>query len=94
MAVLLALTLLARLLRAWWQRRGIVRVIYPDGRRVPVSAETSSAANWAFVNPHAWASCWPTAAASRRFPSLSLLIARSKASLLNSCLQHKNRQAA
>ncbi len=41
MAALLALTLLARLLRAWWQRRGIVQVIYPDGRRVPVSAGTT-----------------------------------------------------
>jgi adenylate cyclase len=41
LAALLALTLLARLLRAWWQRRGIVQVIYPGGRRVPVSAGTT-----------------------------------------------------
>jgi adenylate cyclase len=41
MAALLALTLLARLVRAWWQRRGIVLVIYPDGRRVAVSAGTT-----------------------------------------------------
>ncbi len=41
LAALLALTLLARLVRAWWQRRGIVLVIYPDGRRVAVSAGTT-----------------------------------------------------
>ncbi|MCH7795720.1 MAG: adenylate/guanylate cyclase domain-containing protein, partial [Proteobacteria bacterium] len=41
LAALLALTFLARLGRAWYQRRGIVQVIYPDGRRVPVSAGTT-----------------------------------------------------
>jgi len=41
-AALLALTFLARLARAGYERRrGIVHVIYPDGRRVPVSAGTT-----------------------------------------------------
>jgi adenylate cyclase len=36
-AGLLALTLLLRQVRAWWERRhGIVHLTYPDGRRVPV----------------------------------------------------------
>ncbi len=41
-AALLALTFLARLARAGYERRrGIVHVIYPDGQRVPVSAGTT-----------------------------------------------------
>ena len=38
----LALTLLARIVRAWWERRrGLVRITYPDGRVVEVTGEAT-----------------------------------------------------
>jgi adenylate cyclase len=40
--LVLAGTLTARLIRAWWERRhGIVHLTYPDGKRVPVALGTT-----------------------------------------------------